>query len=356
MWHSAQAKSPQEAGKALEFGYDEHFYIKRADGLFSFQLKWLLQPRYEYRHTEGGAANVNTFTLNSETYYEGNVLYPKLDYYISYTMAATSGGLVAGIDRATFDLRDAWINWKPEKYFNLKIGQFFLFFDHEDMQRTWFLQLVDRSIISTNLGFERELGINLQGWIFNDLIFYNAHVMNGEGRHQSNANTSFLVGGRLDFSLLGKHYAIVPDFMHSQKPQLNIGVAGLNSRNNSVNGNTLYHLTSDVGFRYLGFSFLGLANGVHNKNKRKTDFGYMIQCGYFFIPRYLEVAARYAKVNKDAALGTATYDPEEATLGISYYFQAAPHLVWKFEVSRLWNNGASHQNDYRSRTQLSMFF
>jgi hypothetical protein len=41
--------------------------------------------------------------------------------------------------------------------------RFFVFFDHENFQPSWALQFVDRSIVSANLGFERDLGFDAHG-------------------------------------------------------------------------------------------------------------------------------------------------------------------------------------------------
>jgi phosphate-selective porin OprO and OprP len=334
----------------IEIGYKKGLYIKTVDGGYSLKMQFLIQSQF-YNLVTDNVNDVNTFTLrHGQMRLFGNYFDSKLKYRVMFELPGTQGG-------ATSNLRDMWIDWQWKKYFQIKIGQFFVFYDHENLQPTWALQFVDRSIINAHLGFERDLGVDIHGTLFSDRLEYDLFLMNGEGRNQVNPNSKLMTGGRFVANILGKHNYFISDLEGSGDPHLAVGVAAIYDMGNaSINNNRLTRVTGDIAFRYLGFSALVLANMAYNSVKSETDYGFLGQMGFFLFPKRLEVAGRWAQIFKNGALRTDTINPQEAGASVNYYFNDH-HLKLQAEYSHLWNNAATQgRNDDRVRLQLQLFF
>ncbi len=334
----------------IEIGYEKGLYIKTLDGSYSLKLQFLMQPQF-YNLVADEVSNTNTFTLrHGQMRFFGSFFDPKLKFRVMFELPGTQGG-------ATANLRDMWIDWQWKKYFQIKIGQFFVFYDHEDLEPTWALQFVDRSIINAYLGFERDLGVDVHGSLFSDRLEYDLFLMNGDGRNQINLNSKLMIGGRIVTNILGKHNYFISDLENLRDPKLAVGVATIYDMGNArIDNNRLTRITGDIAFRYLGFSALVLANMAYNITKKETDFGFLGQIGYFLFPKRVEVAGRWAKIFKNGALGTDTTDLQEAGVSLNYYFNGH-HVKLQADYNRLWNNAATQdRNDDRVRLQLQLFF
>ncbi len=347
-----QTKDVVQAGwtDEIEMGYKKGLYIKTNDGKYSLKLHFLLHPQYQYLVADG-VNDINTFTLRrGQMRFFGNFFDPKLKFRVMFELPGTQGGTTA-------NLRDMWVDWQWKKYFQIKTGQFLVFYDHENFEPSWALQFVDRSIINTNLGFERDIGINVHGKFFSDRMEYDLFLVNGDGRNQINLNDKFMTGGRIVMNILGKHNYFVSDLERSNDPNLAIGIAGIYDMGNaSINNNELTRLTSDIAFRFQGFSVLVAANMAYNHVNGETDYGFLGQTGYFLFPRRFEVAGRWAKVYKNGALGTDIIDPEEVGVSLNYYFDGH-HVKLQADYSHLRNNASTQdRDDDRVRLQLQLFF
>ena len=334
----------------IEIGYKDGLYIKTKDGKYSLRFHFLLQPQYQYLAADR-ANNINTFTSHhGQMRFFGNFFDPKLKFRVMFELPGTQGG-------ATANLRDMWVDWQWKKYFQIKIGQFFVFYDHENLEPTWALQFVDRSIINAHLGFERDLGMDVHGSLFSDRLEYDLFLMNGDGRNQINLNSKLMIGGRIVTNILGKHKYFISDLKKLRNPNLAIGVAAIYDMGNaSIDNNRLTRVTGDIAFRYQGFSALALANMAYNITKKETDYGFLGQIGFFPFSNRFEVAGRWAKIFKNGALGTDTIDLQEAGVSLNYYLNGH-HVKLQADYSHLWNNaGIQGRNDDRVRLQTQLFF
>ncbi len=334
----------------IEIGYKKGLYIKTEDDSYLLKMHFLIQPQF-HNLVADKVSDTNTFILrHGQMRIYGNFFDPKLKFRVMFELPGTQGG-------ATANLRDMWVDWQWNKYFQIKTGQFFVFYDHENLEPTWALQFVDRSIINAVLGFERDLGVDIHGTLFSDHLEYDLFLMNGDGRNQINLNNKLMIGGRIVMNILGKHNYLISDLEKLCDPNLAIGVAAIDDKGNeSINNNRLIRVTSDIAFRYRGFSALALVNRAYNSAKSKTDYGLLGQMGYFLLPERFEVAGRWARIFKNGALGTDTIDPKEAGASLNYYFNG--HSVkLQADYSYLWNNAATQdRNDNRIRLQLQLFF
>ena len=334
----------------IEIAYKKGLYIKTVDGGYSLKMQFLMQPQF-HNLVADKVSNTNTFILrHGQMRFFGHFFNPKLKYRVMFELPGTQGG-------ATSNLRDMWVDWQWKRYFQIKTGQFFVFYDHENLEPTWALQFVDRSIINAHLGFERDLGVDVHGSLFSDRLEYDLFLMNGDGRNQSNLNNKLMIGGRIVTNILGKHNYIIPDLEKSQNPNLAVGVAAIYDMGNaSIDNNRLTRVTGDMAFRYSGFSALALANMAYNSAKSETDYGFLGQMGVFLFPKRFEVAGRWAKIFKNGALGTDTINPQEAGISLNYYFNGN-FVKLQADYNHLWNNEATqNRNDDRVCLQLHLFF
>lgn len=347
----AEAKKAPQGIQDMEIGYKKGFYIKSIDDAYSLRFRFLLQPQYEYLSIEDGE-DTNTFLIKrAQLRLLGNIFDPRLKYKMMLQGTTTSSG------SDELSLRDLWIDWQWKKYFQIMVGQFFVYYDYENLQPSWALPLVDRSIINANLGFERDIGVQLHGNLFSDRLNYHLYMMNGDGRNTLNTNDEFFYGARLGCHILGTQQYLLSDIETSNSPHLTLGASFLHDTGKaSLNDNRLNRFTTDLAFRYKGFSALSLVNFVRNENKDVTDYGLLGQAGYFIIPERLELAGRWAKVIKDGALGTNTVDPHEFSFGLNYYIKGH-NAKLQVDYSRLLNNASTQdRDDDRVRLQLQLFF
>ena len=343
-WAVAE-ESGGEREDQVEVGYKNGLYFKRLDNSYLLKMQFLFQPQYQY---ENATQNVNTFFVKrAQMRFSGHSFGPRLKYKVMFEMPGTKGG-------TTMTLRDLWISWQCTPQVNLRVGQFFVFFDMENLQPSWSLQFVDRSIVNANLGFERDLGTEVYGQIGN--VSYHAYVMNGDGRNQRNRNTSFFYGGRLTINLLGNQNYLASDLAHSQTPHLLVGLSALyDPHNAALQDHHINRFEADAGFRYEGFSVLGFWNVAQNTSLNADDSGVLVQGGYVVVPNRFEVVGRWAKVFIAGALGKGTVDTRELGGGVNVYFDAHRAKL-QSDFRRVWHRGGSLGKENELRTQVQMFF
>lgn len=341
----------------IEMGYDNRLYIKTRDEKYSLNLRFLIQLRYRYIFVDAGR-NTSTFLIpHGQTRIFGNVFSPKLKYRVMFELPGTAGG-------STANLRDMWTDWQLRDSFSIRVGQFLVPYDNENLEPTWALQFVDRSIINANLGFERDLGVDIHGVLFSKHVEYDLFIMNGDGRNRISLNNRPMIGGRIMMYILHPphltddvpHY-FIPDLKRCPFPYAALGLAAIyDAGNANINNNKVVRATGDFAFRYMGFSALGLANMARNIDSTNTDYGFLGQLGYFIVPERFEIAARWAKIHKNGALSVDATDPQEAGATLNGYI-VGHNLKIQADYSHLWNDMATQgQDDDRIRVQVQMFF
>lgn len=329
----------------IEVGYKNGLYFKRVDNAYLLKLQFLFQPQYQYKDA---THNENTFFVKrAQVRLSGHYLTPRLTYKVMFEMPGGKGG-------ATLTLRDLWISWQWTSAMQVRIGQFFVYFDQENLHPSWSLQFVDRSIVNANLGFERDLGGAFLGKI--NKVMYYVFAMNGDGRNQSNRNTSLFYGARVAINLLGYHNYMVSDLTHAQTPQLMVGLSVLNDPHNaSLQDNHINRFEVDAGFRFRGWSVIAIGNRAQNKSLKEADSGMLIQGGYVVFPSRFEVVGRWAKVYRNGALGKGLEDTREMGGGVNVYFDEHRVKV-QCDLRRVWNRGGLLSEENELRGQMQMFF
>lgn len=335
----------------IEVGFEKGFYIETVDDRYAFHVRFLLQSGYEYLDADS-ATDRSTFEVKrGQLRLFGNVLDPRLKYKMMLMGRSTGNG------EDNLALRDLWVDWQWTRCVQVQAGQFFVYYDYEDLQPSWALPLVNRSIINANLGFERDIGVRLHGKLGRDQLRYSLYAMNGEGRNTLNTGNDMLYGVRLDYQLLGRYQYLLPDIRQSDSSHVALGAAAIyNSGNAAPADQELYRFTTDLALRCRGWHALCLLNLARNEDLDVTDYGFLGQLGFFAVPGRLELVARWARISQDGASGADVTDPEERTFGLNYYIHEHRAKL-QADYSLLPDAAAvEDRDDNRVRVQLQLFF
>ena len=355
------------------------FTLESDDGDFALKIGALLQFQHQFLDVDGaGATNGFQFPRGRLNFW-GNAFGKDLTYRWELEVLSGVTNLVAeAFPQTGPNLRDGYLNYDFGNGIEIQAGQFKVPYTFDtlvsDSQNQW----IDRTITNDVFGLERDLGVNLHGRL--SKFDYSLHVMNeGANRNTFNNNDELLVGTRLVVNLLGDHPYATGDAEFSEDPDLAVGVAANFNRIGipPAADQSMIAGTGDVAYRYRGFSVLGSGYYLRNETANTDIFGFLVQDGYFIIPKRFEVMARLAGVIPTAVGVTNGY---EAGGGLGWYFHGHK-LKLLTDYALLINSplvlarGAAgtsaavnsattgtapgfiqNQNDHRVRTQVQLVF
>jgi hypothetical protein len=327
----AEAPSGDKWTDKVEVGYKKGAYIKTTDDRFSLKLNVRTQGLFRYESPEDEKDSSSFSVKRARLLAGGNVFYPWMQYNTQITL---EGGGSA--------LRDAYIEATYFDWAQPRIGQYKVPFDREFLTSAFSLQLIDRSIASSQFSLQRDIGLQFAGKFFKNQLNYAVGMFNGSGANQGNVNNNFMYVGRLVWTPFGAYPYSQAALDTPDSPKLAFGMAGaylpgldpgerktlagpLGNTNILPVESDVYELVADLAFKYQNFSFEG---GYYFRNidpNEPTPFGdenaqgFYLQGGYFVIPKKLELAARYAWVNPDNPNQTDDNEQQEYTGGLSYY-------------------------------------
>ncbi|HSH40429.1 MAG TPA: porin [Chthoniobacterales bacterium] len=270
---------------------------------------------------------------------------------IGLTIRDPSGAtLGSNSTRTSFGATDLFVNWRAIPEFNVKVGQYKAPFGLEQITSDTKLFTNERSLVTTALTAERQIGVQIWGKPFTsfwpeqkDLLTYYAGVFNGTGRNITvNDNNEFMYVGRLEVQALRTKIL-------NEDATLRVGVNGLSSRDES--GTTIsgalreasdgslasFSLPSagertaygvDAAFRLGPFDLLGEyinqrvdTRVVNNIAPRFAPFradGYYIQGSYFVLPKKLQLVTKWEGFDPDQLADDDIYS---ITAGVNYYLK-----------------------------------
>jgi phosphate-selective porin len=254
----------------------------------------------------------------------------------------------ANSTRTSFSATDVFANWHTFPELNVKAGQYKAPFGLEQLISDAILFTAERTLVTTSLTPERQIGVQLWGkplthlWPEQkDLVTYYAGIFNGTGRNIStNDNNEFMYAGRLEVQVLKSRIL-------NQDATLKFGVDGVWSRDasgttissalreNSDGSLASYNLSSagqreaygfDASLHIGPFDLMAeylnqriSPRTVNNIPPTFTTFepnGYYVQGSYFIIPKRLQLVAKWESFEPDQA------DDDEIrsiTGGVNYY-------------------------------------
>lgn len=264
-------------------------------------------------------------------------------------------------------LEDANVNYdftEGKKSAMLKIGQFKVPFGRQELTSSGSQQFVDRSTVSNTFARGRDIGVQLWGTPAGGKIDWRVGVFNGNGRTVSrNDNDDLQLNARLQWAPFGDPKYSEGDFDSSDRPLFAIGGGyEANLREVAASGTTVAHQNDqnitalDAVFKYKGFSVYGeLFDRENDRNEGLSDFddeGYVLQAGYFVIPKRFEVALRVAEFDPNSDSGDN--ERTENGIAVGYFWNKHNHKL-QADFREL-ENKASNQKDRELRLQYQLIF
>ncbi|MFN3466580.1 MAG: porin [Candidatus Brocadiales bacterium] len=402
----AKKKMADASPAKLKTGYGKKgFYLESLDGKFHLAMSGRIQVLYTFNDretdinttasaTSPGDRDTSSFRLRrGRLVWDGHAFTKDLKFHMNLETPGTSQGT---------HLLDYYVDYSglPEigKYLAIKGGQFKVPFSRQRLNSSSSLQLVDRSIVNDEFNLDRDVGVDFHRDLFGGKLEYHLGIFTGHGinRQNENADNNMLYVGRIAWNPFGSFEYKEPDLDYSKTLKAAVGFAAAHnaggeirtgSVRTAVNDDLYMNIfTVDGGLKYKGFSLLSEAflrnlrepAGVSTRSNRTNGIGYMVQGGYFIIPKRLEVASRYAWLDRefnrdknDVAIlvgeGTTSRtlgSDEEITFGLNYYFNGHKNKL-QADISRLdqgflRTSSASRVNDdketWRFRLQYQLAF
>jgi phosphate-selective porin len=270
---------------------------------------------------------------------------------VGFTVRDASGRtLGSNATRTAFGATDLFANWHAIPEMNVKVGQFKAPFGLEQLTSDTKLFAIERSLVTTALTPERQIGIMLWGkplthvWPEQkDLVNYSVGVFNGTGRNITvNDNNEFMYVGRVEVQALRSKIL-------NQEATLKLGANAFSSRDdagstisgvlreNSDGSLSSFNLPSpaertaygaDAALRIGPFDLVGEYISERIGTRRVagaaplfTGFradGYYIQPSYFLIPTKLQLMAKWESFNPGQF---SDDDIHSITAGVNYYLK-----------------------------------
>jgi len=278
------------------------------DQNYSVQIKGYLQGQFQTMFLES-APNTDTFRVRRARLGLSGHLYSKnVQYELEYDFSSST-------------LLEAFLQLVHSDVLKFRVGQYHVPFSYEMMSSSSNLQLVERSIVNALMGIpnEREPGAGFVGTLADQRLEYSVGAFNGEGINTVNQNKGIRVAGRLMYRLMGQNRYDYSDLANSADPQAAIGFAAMYNDTSAPFASKVTSIATDITAKTKGFSVHGEFLFHHTKaptfaGNDQNDFGWLVQGGYFLLPKKLEVAARAAQVNFESF-----NDQGEYTVGVNFF-------------------------------------
>lgn len=253
------------------------------------------------RHYELDSQN-DSFSLHRvRLKFDGHVL-PELRYCIE--IDATDSWNI---------LRDAYIEYTGHPFANIIVGQTYIPFSEEKLQPPTDLEFIDRSRVTSNLSYDRDIGVQVRGEVFHETLSYGAGVFNGAGRNTSDNNDSKDIIAR----------AVISPFKDMLLEGLSLGAAfqyGKQPRSGNAEGDrTVIGALAKYEYDKLKIQSEYLFRSqeqIAGLSDKDAD-GLYIMAAYHFLPK-LQGAIRYEQYDPDR--DTSGDREDIITLGVNYFF------------------------------------
>lgn len=358
----------------VDAGFGRGVTIRTADDQMSLNIRGRVQVRNTMADTEDDdRVGTSEFLVRRmRLVFQGNAMGPALTYYFQLSFANLDNE-----PDLRLPLRDAYVTWAPTRDVNVRVGQMKVPFARQRVVSSSALQMVDRSLVTTELNLDRDVGVQL----FSRNLFglggrlgYAVGLFGGEGRNRLGRDFGYLYSARLEAWPFGQFDDIVEaDIARSPKPRLAIGAGvGYNQRTNRARstladtflaGDVNYrHAGADLIFKKSGFSVISelmyrraaeeLASSTGTALSR-SGWGAYVQAGQMLTSR-VEVNGRLGHLMPYAGTSPTFEETEEAGVGLGYY-PRAHNLKVQGDYFQLRTGGPARLS-HQVRLQLQLFF
>jgi hypothetical protein len=291
--------------------------IRSKDDSFSLNIRARMQGRFEYVAEDGEESETRFMIRRARLVFQGHALTPKLTYYLQlgFSNLDTEADL-------RLPLRDAYVAWAPLRDLAVRGGQMKVPFGRQRVTSSSSLELVDRSIIISELSLDRDVGVvafskNFLG--LGDRFGYQLGVFGGDGRNRVAEHEGALWVARLDFWPNG-HFDDFSeaDFARSPKPRVAASITAAYNQNSyrqrstigdtyELDGFDYLHGAADVMIKWRGMtaqfeaqlrsseedSHTGNASGQTITEYSRSGGGFFLQLSQM-LTEHLQIAGRYS--------------------------------------------------------------
>ena len=342
----------------LAAGWSEHFFLASPDGRFLLILEGLMQTRFMFSG-EGGHDYQYGFE-NARTYltFRGHVFTPDLTYLVRGNFSSqtqqlnnSQGNVGAILPGGFMQLLDAWVRYNLDDTWSVRVGQFKLPYNREELVYSADQQIVERSLVNQMMSIGRSQGLELThvknqsrlALMYSDGATVNQRnfsaVIGGSGAN-SQAMTSpadYAVTTRYEHLIAG-NWEQFRDFTSPRGVESGI-MAGLAAhyQKAETNETPFFAAAADLSWEFGGANaFVGAtywyidsrANGIFDV------FGIVGQVGIYVAPKWeFYVRGEYMQAeNRAAGAGAIPFaDLGIFTLGANYYIEGQD-VKWTSDV------------------------
>ena len=328
-----------EVGKGISFS--------PKDDSFKTTIRFRMQNLVGASFDKGmGVTEVNGQVRRLRLRFDGFIFSPKFIYSIQ--LGFTGSDAKPTPNGKSNLILDAIAYYKPNSSWNLGLGQAKIKANRAMLNSSGSLQFVDRSIVNSEFGGDRDFGLfgeYYYGGIDKFALAALASVTLGEGRNWGASNNGGLAyTGRLELFPLGRFHAkgeyVEGDTYHEETPKIMLGAGySFNHRSQLTRGmkgsmlpgdetRNIGSYYADMIFKYRGFSFNADYMGRHaadpvgfaSPSFVYTGSGVNVQASYLF-DRKWEVAIRNSSMlpNREVRPFAGYKVWNQSTLGVTRY-------------------------------------
>ncbi len=337
-----------------ELGYKKGFFFRTQDDNFYMRMTGRVQMRYGFEdldnnHDSDEEQDNSSFRLRRARLKWDGHAFKHIKYKIELALKST--GTKDG--SKAVEVIDWWASYNKAPALSVQFGQWKVPFNRQRVVSSSKLQLIDRASAQDEFTMDRQIGAMLHGKLFNKKFEYYAGMFNGNGRNESkNGNNEHLYIGRVSWCPFGAYGKGIgeqeSDIAWSEKPKAHLSAAiafdgGADETVKLKRVGTITakevdrtSLVAEYGLKYKGFStnaevYWRKYDGIDtseldtNPSTKVIDRGFLVQGGYFFIPKKFEVAGRYSLVDFDNQRTTDA--KRETTVGLTWFFAGHGHKI-----------------------------
>ena len=278
-------------------------------------------------------------------------------------------------------LRDAFVTISPMRDLKFRVGQMKVPYGRQRVVSSGSLQMVDRSVVTSELNLDRDVGFtafseDLGG--LGGLFGYNVGVFGGDGRNRVSGGYGLLYAGRIAIRPVGGDRGDdldEVDFTRS-KPRLQFGLSGAFNHQTDRERSTVgavfatgpwadyAHAGADTSFKYSGLSMTGevyLRDGLEDRRSKvvnnasvtdraRSGYGGFFQVGKLF-GEHVELSTRAGILQATGDRDSGLKSERELGGAVSYYVQKHALKVQAdtFYLWETWGEGR-----VQSRLQLQI--
>jgi phosphate-selective porin OprO and OprP len=345
---SIQAQTGKQTEISARFNDTNGIQIESKDTLFSLNLRFRIQNRFEYTSQDGDAFNAKSsnFLIRRMRVRAAGYLYnPKLNYVVQLGFSRND----LDWDATGFPhiIRDAVISYKFTPALEVGLGQTKLPGNRQRNISSGEQQFVDLSLNNATFNLDRDAGLFVTYKNAKHHVGYNFYgaITNGNGRNYFNSDKGLAYTGKVEilpfgaFALKGDYFE--GDWVREQTPKLSVAAAYSYNSNASRRGGTIGDFLSyksdiktlffDFILKYKGLAIYGeyaqrdaekplvtLSDGSYQYIYKGQGFNF--QTSYQTV-KHFEIGGRVARIIPSEAISSVVSPVSNFTLVATKYLK-----------------------------------